>query len=432
MVEVPQAIIDRDGTVASSAMLDAADGRLTGDRLRHVRLHGGRRNHRGASAAPSSGVRFREARDAGRRSPAPGFGSPMGRRRVLPVPIHDGRERRSAEQQRAENARRFTPVGCCISPTSVTRSPADSTRAGICTRHSWCRATRRSSSFYLEGIERRAPVSRRFSTKRQRRRSSAACSTSRRRARDCSASFCAACSAGAITEAEAIALTGLSADELRERSIVSILRRRGVRPTANRIADERSGLRAARLRSRDGCTSIAGIMWIGNSLLFNWLDRSLVRRHAPSAAERAARHDLAAAQRRILLRREDTARGEPLPRPLHWFKWQAYTTWLTGVALLLVVYYCERSRGSRRSVGRAAQPSRGGRRRARRDRRRMGALRIDAARRRAARPGDRGDRSGSSGFVAIAIASDAASVGTRGVSARRRDARDDHGGQRLR
>jgi uncharacterized membrane protein len=28
-----------------------------------------------------------------------------------------------------------------------------------------------------------------------------------------------------------------------------------------------------------------------------------------------------------------------VPRPLHWFKWQAYTTWLTGVALLLAVYY---------------------------------------------------------------------------------------------
>jgi uncharacterized membrane protein len=28
-----------------------------------------------------------------------------------------------------------------------------------------------------------------------------------------------------------------------------------------------------------------------------------------------------------------------MPRPLHWFKWQAYTTWLSGVALLLVVYY---------------------------------------------------------------------------------------------
>src|SRR5206468_3666068 len=31
--------------------------------------------------------------------------------------------------------------------------------------------------------------------------------------------------------------------------------------------------------------------------------------------------------------------GRALPRPLHWFKWQAYTTWITGAALLIVVYY---------------------------------------------------------------------------------------------
>src|SRR2546430_3613016 len=32
------------------------------------------------------------------------------------------------------------------------------------------------------------------------------------------------------------------------------------------------------------------------------------------------------------------ATGE-LPRTLHWFKWEAYATWLTGFALLVLVYY---------------------------------------------------------------------------------------------
>ena len=27
------------------------------------------------------------------------------------------------------------------------------------------------------------------------------------------------------------------------------------------------------------------------------------------------------------------------PRPLHWFKWQNFTTWATGISLLVVVYY---------------------------------------------------------------------------------------------
>ena len=30
---------------------------------------------------------------------------------------------------------------------------------------------------------------------------------------------------------------------------------------------------------------------------------------------------------------------ETLPSPLYWFKWEAYTTWLSGFALLVVVYY---------------------------------------------------------------------------------------------
>ncbi len=80
---------------------------------------------------------------------------------------------------------------------------------------------------------------------------------------------------------------------------------------------------------------IAGTMWIGNSLLFNWLDRNL--RQAGEGAELG----------RIWLlhsggfyRVEKTLlTGQRLPVPLHWFKWQAYTTWLTGALLLGIVYY---------------------------------------------------------------------------------------------
>jgi uncharacterized membrane protein len=32
---------------------------------------------------------------------------------------------------------------------------------------------------------------------------------------------------------------------------------------------------------------------------------------------------------------------DKLPEPLHWFKWEAYTTWLTGIGLLIVVYYLQ-------------------------------------------------------------------------------------------
>ena len=84
---------------------------------------------------------------------------------------------------------------------------------------------------------------------------------------------------------------------------------------------------------------VAGIMWVGNSLLFNWLDRSL----RPADGRSITRAPLGAAW---LLHsggfyhvEKTLLAGEPLPRPLHWFKWQAYTTWLSGAALLIVVYY---------------------------------------------------------------------------------------------
>ena len=84
---------------------------------------------------------------------------------------------------------------------------------------------------------------------------------------------------------------------------------------------------------------IAGIMWVGNSLLFNWLDRSL---RPSNTAERG--HDALGTiwllhSGGFYYVEKTLLRDEPLPAPLHWFKWQAYTTWLSGMALLVVVYY---------------------------------------------------------------------------------------------
>ncbi|HEU0015513.1 MAG TPA: urate hydroxylase PuuD [Longimicrobium sp.] len=81
---------------------------------------------------------------------------------------------------------------------------------------------------------------------------------------------------------------------------------------------------------------IAGIMWIGNSMLYNWLDRNLL----------PAKDGDPGIQGEIWLLhsggfyfiRKDLT-GWDRARPLHWFKWQAYTTWLTGAALLAIVYY---------------------------------------------------------------------------------------------
>lgn len=84
---------------------------------------------------------------------------------------------------------------------------------------------------------------------------------------------------------------------------------------------------------------IAGIMWIGNSMLFNWLDRNLI------APPRDEAHRLS--QGKIYMVHSgafyevEKKLLEPgqLPDQLHWFKWQNFLTWLTGICLLVVVYY---------------------------------------------------------------------------------------------
>ena len=82
---------------------------------------------------------------------------------------------------------------------------------------------------------------------------------------------------------------------------------------------------------------IAGIMWIGNSLLFNWLDRNLVRddgggeRHVGRIwlLHSGGFYDV---EKKFLA-------PSAMPRVLHWFKWQSYTTWMSGMALLILLYW---------------------------------------------------------------------------------------------
>jgi uncharacterized membrane protein len=82
---------------------------------------------------------------------------------------------------------------------------------------------------------------------------------------------------------------------------------------------------------------IAGIMWIGNSLLFNWLDRNL--RPSSNSAHAALGEIWLLHSGGFYFVEKTLLDGQPVPRPLHWFKWQAYTTWLSGAALLIIVYY---------------------------------------------------------------------------------------------
>ncbi len=82
---------------------------------------------------------------------------------------------------------------------------------------------------------------------------------------------------------------------------------------------------------------IAGIMWIGNSMLFNWLDRNLEKRTDAQPGHEGEiwlLHSGGFYQ----VEKKQLAPNE-MPEILHWFKWQAGITWLSGAFLLAIVYY---------------------------------------------------------------------------------------------
>jgi len=81
---------------------------------------------------------------------------------------------------------------------------------------------------------------------------------------------------------------------------------------------------------------IVGIAWIGASFYFNWLENHLERQNRPDdmAGDLWAVHGGGF----YYLKKFAVAPGE-LPPTLHWFKWEAYTTWISGMALLIIVFY---------------------------------------------------------------------------------------------
>ena len=85
---------------------------------------------------------------------------------------------------------------------------------------------------------------------------------------------------------------------------------------------------------------VAAIVWIGSSFYFIALDNHLRPpaddgdREAGVGGEAWEIHGggFYQVQKYVVAPRL-------LPEPLHWFKWEAYTTWLSGFALLIVLYY---------------------------------------------------------------------------------------------
>lgn len=80
-------------------------------------------------------------------------------------------------------------------------------------------------------------------------------------------------------------------------------------------------------------------MWVGNSLLFNWLDRSLDPPSGSTHTPKPIGNIWLLHSGGFYYVEKTLLEGQQMPRPMHWFKWQAYTTFLSGLLLLIVVYW---------------------------------------------------------------------------------------------
>lgn len=87
---------------------------------------------------------------------------------------------------------------------------------------------------------------------------------------------------------------------------------------------------------------IVGVAWIGASFYFVWLENNIERERDDLPDDIAG--DLWAIHGGGIyyLQRYKLA-PKKIPEHLHWFKWEAYWTWITGFTLLIVVYYMNAS-----------------------------------------------------------------------------------------
>ncbi len=84
---------------------------------------------------------------------------------------------------------------------------------------------------------------------------------------------------------------------------------------------------------------IAGIMWVGQTILFHWMERVLV----PPAEDHPDKSNIAGELWMVhgggfyLVEKQKWPRI--MPQTLNWFKWEAMSTWLSGMMLLMLIYW---------------------------------------------------------------------------------------------
>ncbi len=81
----------------------------------------------------------------------------------------------------------------------------------------------------------------------------------------------------------------------------------------------------------------AGILWIGSTYFFTWLDGRLTQEERAAREGQPAQVWMVHSGGFYVVEKQKTL--SLLDRKLHWFRWEAAFTWLSGVVLLVMVYY---------------------------------------------------------------------------------------------
>ncbi len=85
---------------------------------------------------------------------------------------------------------------------------------------------------------------------------------------------------------------------------------------------------------------ITGIAWIGASFYFIWLDDHLQQPAESQDIEKGVGGEVWSVHGGGFYHAQKYKLAPPeLPETLHWFKWEAYTTWMSGVFLLALIYW---------------------------------------------------------------------------------------------
>jgi uncharacterized membrane protein len=84
----------------------------------------------------------------------------------------------------------------------------------------------------------------------------------------------------------------------------------------------------------------AGIMWVGQTYFFTWLDGRFTELvHAVEGASGKQDDRVWMVHSGGFYVVEKQKKPLLMPGKLHWFKWEAMITWVSGVTLLILVYY---------------------------------------------------------------------------------------------